>query len=235
MDGFFNKLVRIDLTRHSASEEALPDDLLERCLGGKGLGTHLMLQEIPERSDALSEDNKLILATGPAAGTRIWGSARYGVFTKSPLTGIYGESYAGGKVAPVFKKTGCDAIILEGRSPEPVWLEVTDRGITFHEASGLWGKDTYETEDAVTARAGKGAQSIVIGPAGENLVRFALIENNRWRSAGRCGMGAVLGSKNVKAVTFNGSAACSSIKSAINEGQCVDLLRHYLRPVKCPS
>jgi aldehyde:ferredoxin oxidoreductase len=135
------------------------------------------------------------------------GSSRYGVFTKSPLTGFYSESYAGGKTAEPMSRPGYDAIILQGKSPKPVFLEVSDRGVTFHDAAALWGKGTYETEDSVLETVGiQGAKAVVIGPAGENLVRFALIENDYWRSAGRTGVGAVMGSKKVKAMVFHGEA-----------------------------
>ncbi|WP_369689042.1 aldehyde ferredoxin oxidoreductase family protein [Carboxydothermus islandicus] len=176
-------------------------------IGGKGLGSYLLLNNVAPGIDPLSPDNKLIFTAGPAAGTGMLGSSRYGVFSKSPLTGLYAESYSGGKVAPAIRKTGYDAIILEGASSKPVYLEITDSTVKFHDATHLWGKDTYYTEDKVLEEVGvPGAQAVVIGPAGENLVRFACIENNYWRSAGRTGLGAVMGSKKVKAVVFHGQA-----------------------------
>ena len=139
----------------------------------------------------------------------MWSNSRYGVFSRSPLTGIYGESYAGGKAAPQIKRCGYDAIIIEGKSQQPIYLEITDKKVKFHNASHLWGKETYFTEDALLRQVRvKDAQAIVIGPAGENLVRFALIENNYWRSTGRCGFGAVMGSKNLKGIIFHGEAKC---------------------------
>jgi len=138
--------------------------------------------------------------------TAVPGSSRYGIFTKSPLTGIYSESYSGGHVAEYISRAGYDAVILEGASKIPVYLEITDEGVIFHEARHLWGKGTYETEDAVKEEIGdKKVAVLSIGPAGENLVRFAVIENDYWRSAGRTGVGAVLGSKKVKALVFHGS------------------------------
>ncbi|MEW6423753.1 MAG: aldehyde ferredoxin oxidoreductase family protein [Bacillota bacterium] len=203
--GFHGKLLRIDLNSQSFREEIIPLKILQRYLGGKGLGSYLLLNNVPAGIDPLSPDNKLVFVVGPATGTRLPGASRYGLYSKSPLTGGYGESYAGGKVAPKIKATGYDAIIVEGRAKEPVFLEVSDQVIKFHSARDLWGKDTYTAEDAVLERAdGKDAQAVVIGPAGENLVRLACVENNYWRSAGRGGLGAVLGSKNVKAVVFHG-------------------------------
>jgi aldehyde:ferredoxin oxidoreductase len=205
MQGFHGKLLRVGLNSQTFAEEKIPETILKTYLGGKGLGSYLLLQNIAPGIDPLSRDNKVIFTVGPATGTRMSGSSRHGLFSKSPLTGGYAESYAGGKVAPKIKAAGYDALILEGRAQEPVFLEISERGVKFHPAGDLWGKDTYAAEDAVLERTGiPGAQAVVIGPAGENLVRLACVENNYWRSSGRGGLGAVLGSKNVKAVVFHG-------------------------------
>lgn len=207
MFGFYGKLLRVNLTTKETSVEEISPEIFKSYLGGKGLGSYLLLQNVSPGTDPFSPDNKIIFATGNATGTNMWGSSRYGVFTRSPLTGLYAESYSGGKVAPALKKTGYDAIILEGRAQKPVYLEISDKKVVFHDASHLWGKDTYTTEDTVIKEVGvPGAQAVVIGQAGENLVRFACIENNYWRSAGRTGTGAVMGSKNLKAVVFHGNA-----------------------------
>jgi aldehyde:ferredoxin oxidoreductase len=207
MRGFFGKVLRIDLSDQTHRVEAVDDSVFRRYLGGKGLATHLLLEHNPSGVDPLSEENHLIFALGPTTDTPIAGSSRYGVFTKSPLTGFYSESYSGGKTAEPMSRAGYDAIMLYGKSPKPIFLEITDRGIHYHDARSLWGKGTYETEDAVLKAVGvKGAKAVVIGPAGENLVRFALIENDHWRSAGRTGVGAVMGSKKVKAIVFHGEA-----------------------------
>jgi aldehyde:ferredoxin oxidoreductase len=165
-----------------------------------------LLENVGPGVDPLSPGNKLIFTTGAATDTIMVGNSRYGVYGKSPQTGGYAESYSGGRVAPAMRRTGYDAIIIEGASEKPVMLEISDSGVTFHDASGLWGKDTYAAEQAALDKVNiPGAQALVIGPAGENLVRFACIENNRWRSAGRTGMGAVMGSKKLKAVVFHGN------------------------------
>jgi aldehyde:ferredoxin oxidoreductase len=205
MKGFFNKILRINLKTKTFREEAIADSVYETYLSGKGLGIYLLMKENPPGVDPLSPQNKLIFCVGPATDTRIYGSCRHGVFTKSPLTGIYSESYSGGKAAEPMSRTGYDAFILEEASSKPVWIEISDRKVTFHEAKDLWGKDTYSTEDEVLKRANqKGAATLVIGPAGENLVRYAVIENDYWRSLGRTGVGAVMGSKKVKAIAFHG-------------------------------
>jgi aldehyde:ferredoxin oxidoreductase len=209
MKGFYNKLLRIDLTNRIISKEEISDDILKANLGGKGLGGYLLLKEIHLNVNPLSPENKLIFVIGPATGSKIWSNSRYGVFSKSPLTGIFGESYSGGKVAPRIKATGYDAIILEGESQSPVYLEISDQKVKFHDANHLWGKETYSTEDQILKEINvSDAQAIVIGPAGENLVNFALIENNFWRSAGRTGMGALMGSKKVKGIVFHGNSKC---------------------------
>jgi len=206
MKGFFNKLLRIDLKEKQYAAEPIPDSILKQTLGGKGLGTYLLLENNPEGIDPLSPENCFIIALGPVSDTRIPGSSRYGIFTKSPLTEIYSESYAGGHVAEPMSKAGYDAVILEGASKEPVYIEISDKEVLFHNASRLWGKSTYETEDFIKDEINAGQVAVLsIGPAGENLVRFAVVENDYWRSAGRTGVGAVLGSKRVKALAFHGS------------------------------
>ncbi len=206
MDGFYNKVLHINLNQRSFEEEAINDEVYREYLGGKGLGTYLLLNNTKAGVDPLSEGNALIFATGPATGTAVWGSSRYGVFTKSPLTGLYAESYAGGRVAEPLSRTSYDAIVIQGASKNPIYLEISDKGVKFHNASHIWGKDTYETEDIIHREVGvKNAGIAVIGPAGENLVRFACIENDYWRSVGRCGAGAVMGYKKIKGVAFHGN------------------------------
>jgi aldehyde:ferredoxin oxidoreductase len=212
MHGFFNKLLKIDLTRQGWEVEELPDELLRRVLGGKGLASHLLLQHNPPGVEPLGPDNRLIFATGPVAGTGIWGSCRHGVFTKSPQTGFFSESYSGGTAAEPMSATGYDAIIITGAAEEPTWLEISPGAVEFHRAGDLWGKGTYTAEDRLKGwikenrpQAGR-VGAVVIGPAGENLVTFAVIENDYWRSAGRTGVGAVMGSKRLKGVAFWGDA-----------------------------
>jgi aldehyde:ferredoxin oxidoreductase len=203
--GFHNKVLHIDLSQRSFEEEPIDDAIYREFLGGKGLATHLLLKNTKAGVKPLSPENVIILATGPATDTRTYGSCRYGVFTKSPLTGIYCESYSGGRMAEPLSRTGYDAIIIKGASKKPVYLEITHQKVIFHDASHLWGKDTFATEDAIREEVGRRDAGIgTIGPAGENLVKFALIENDRWRSAGRAGAGAVLGAKKIKGIAGYG-------------------------------
>ena len=211
MHGFFDQVILVDLYNKSFEIIGISDSYLKENLGGKGLATQLLLKYNPPQVDPLSPDNHLIFTTGPVTGSAIYGSCRFGVFAKSPLTGFYGESYSGGWVPEAISRTGYDAIVIRGVSEEPTVLEINENGAFFHPAEDLWGMDTYAAEQKVVERWGhqtRGAKksgAVVIGPAGERLVRFALLENDRWRSAGRTGLGAVMGSKKLKAVLFNGS------------------------------
>jgi len=205
MNGYFSKLLRIDLSGKTFTYEPIPAAVLETHLGGKGLGTHLLLTENPPNVDPFSPDNRFIIATGPATGTRLWSQSRYGVFSKSPATGGYCESYCGGALAPKIKGCGVDAVIIEGRCDTLTGLVIGEEGVAFVDAAEVQGKDAFEAEDFILARSPDGAGAMTIGPAGENGVAFACVKSDRWRSVGRGGMGAVLGSKNVKAISFSGT------------------------------
>ena len=206
MKGFFQRLIIIDVTKQETSVQPISELTLKQYLGGKGLATQLLMEHNPPKVDPLSPENHFIIALGPVTDSRIYGGCRYGIFSKSPLTGFYAESYSGGKVAVSMSRTGYDIIMIRGASGSPVWLEISDKGVLFHNADDLWGMETYQTEDKVKELCGvKGCGAMVIGPAGENLVKFAVVENDYWRSAGRTGMGAVLGSKKIKALVFHGN------------------------------
>ncbi|MCP3924749.1 MAG: aldehyde ferredoxin oxidoreductase family protein [Desulfobacterales bacterium] len=210
MHGFYNLIITINLSEISFKIEKIPDDILKRYLGGKGLATWLLYERNPEGVDPLSSENHLIFATGSVTGGTTWGASRYGVFTKSPLTGLYAESYSGGRVPEAVSATGFDAIIIKGKANGLKIIEVTPAGVLFHDAENLKGKDTFETEVYIKKRClGRKKKnwkkgSVVIGPAGENGVAFSIIKNDGWRCAGRAGTGTVLGSKNIKGIIFSG-------------------------------
>lgn len=207
MKGFFQRLIIIDVTSQRLSVEPISEERLTKYMGGKGLGTHLLLEHNPPKVDPFSPENHFIIGLGPATDSKLYGSCQYGIYTKSPLTGFYGESYSGGSVAVPMSRAGYDFIIIRGAATNPVWLEVSDNGVKFHSADDIWGMETYQTEDLVKMRCGvRDCGALVIGPAGENLVRFAVVENDYRSSAGVCGMGAVLGSKKIKAIVFHGSS-----------------------------
>lgn len=204
MDGFFKQFLSIDLSRQTFSMESLSEAQLAQTLGGKGLATRLLLDHNPQEVDPLSQENHLIFTLGPVTDTSIWGGCRYGIFSKSPLTGFFAESYSGGSIAVPMSRCGFDAFVIHGAAQEPVWLEINESGVRFHSAQELWGTETYAAQDAIQDMAGPEAGVLVIGPAGENLVRWAVVENDYWRSAGRAGMGAVMGSKKIKGIAFHG-------------------------------
>ncbi len=205
MKGFFNKLLTVDMTEKTFHVRELDNKIMESTLGGKGLATFLLLENNPAGVDPLEPDNHIIIASGPATDSSIYGSCRHGIFCKSPLTSFYGESYSGGSLALPLSRTGFDAVMIKGASPEPVWLEITEHGVVFHDAIKIWGKDTFDSEIYIKEKSrAKKSGVMVIGPAGENLVRFAVIKNDKWRVAGRTGMGAVFGSKKIKGMSFYG-------------------------------
>jgi aldehyde:ferredoxin oxidoreductase len=244
MKGFFNRLLRIDLSTNKATVEPIPDSILQSYLGGKGLGSYLLLKENPPRIDPFSPQNRLIFTLGPLADTPFYGSSRYAVFTKSPQTGIYSESYSGGKITLSLSRTGYDAIIIEGESDHPIFVEIGDENVFFHNASHLWGKETYEAEEAILEGVGSnGSGALVIGPAGENLVKFAVIESEHWRSLGRAGIGAVMGSKKLKGIVFHGKKRrkladplalkklAQEFKERVKDQQIVAIYKKYGTPM----
>jgi aldehyde:ferredoxin oxidoreductase len=211
MRGFYHRILFVDLTLKRFRVEPPYEKVLGGALGGKGLASHLLLSLNPARVDPVSPENFLIFATGPACGNLVWGSSRYGVFTKSPQTGFYSESYAGGRVPEAMDSAGYDAIVISGKSKVPMVLVIDPRGATFHEAGNLWGMDTHQSEDEAVRKFARKtgnrrfrAGAVVIGPAGEHQVCFSVIENDYWRCAGRTGAGSVMGSKRLKAIVFQG-------------------------------
>ena len=215
VNGFFNRLLRVDLTAGSYSYEEIPDSLLRRSLGGKGLGACLLMKENPTGVDPLSPSAVFILAVGPLTGTRMWSNSRFAAFAKSPATGGYGESYCGGSLAGQLKGCGVDAVVLTGRRERLGFLVVGEQGVAFLDAEDTRGQDTVVSEERLLAQSPKGARALVIGPAGENLSAIACIKSDRWRSLGRGGMGAVLGSKNVKGMSFTGSLRAAIADEAL--------------------
>src|SRR5664280_872703 len=198
-------LLRIDLTTRTTSEETVPPELIKELIGAKGIGTHYLCEEVGPEVDPLSPGNKLIFVVGPMGGTTMLGSNRYALYFASPLTGGYGECYSGGNLTPQFARTGYKVVIIEGKADGPIYLEISEEGATFHDASDLWGMDAFKAEDEILARTPhKKAQACVIGQAGEKLVRFACVNNNYWHQLGRGGPGAVYGSKNLKGIVWHG-------------------------------
>jgi aldehyde:ferredoxin oxidoreductase len=205
MKGYKGCILRVDLTSGSIVREELPQTLADRYIGGKGLGTALHCGENPPAVDSLSPGNRMFFVTGPGAGTSLPTACRSGLFCRSPLNGLGVDSYCGGSFGHFMKKAGYDVIVVEGRANSPAHLRIADGSVSIEDASDLWGKDIYETEAAVKERAGEGARVLSIGPAGERLVRYACIGHDRNRHFGRMGSGAVMGSKNLKAISVTGT------------------------------
>ena len=193
--------LRVNLTTGKISTENTPLDLAKQYIGGRGLGSRILINEIDPKVDPFSPDNKLIFVTGPLTNTTAPTGGRYMVVTKSPLTGTIASSNSGGVWGAYFKQAGYDMVIFEGKSEKPVYLSVSEEGVELKDAGHVWGKRVEETTNILSAESGQKRVSVsCIGPAGENLVLFASIMNEVHRAAGRSGVGAVMGSKNLKAV-----------------------------------
>lgn len=204
MNGYVGKVLRVNFSTQEVKVEELNLELAQKYIGARGLGVKTFIDEVDPKVDPLSEDNKLIIATGPLTGAPMPTSGRYMVVTKSPLTGTIAISNSGGKWGVKFKSTGYDMIIMEGKSEKPVYLYIDDETVEIKDAEKYWGMVSSEVTDALT-EAYPGTNVMCIGPAGEKLSPMAAIMNDVDRAAGRGGVGAVMGSKNVKAVVVKGS------------------------------
>ncbi len=200
------RLLRADLTRGTVAVENIRPDWLRDYLGGRGLAARYLLEELDPKVDPLSPSNKLIFATGPLTGTPVPCGARYMVVTKGALTNAITTSNSGGHFGPELKFAGYDMVIVEGRAPNPVYLFIDDDRVEVRDASLHWGRTVGDTEDGLRQELGIPRLRVAcIGPAGEKLVRFACIMNDKHRAAGRSGVGAVMGSKNLKAIAVRGT------------------------------
>ena len=229
MKGYQNKILEVDLSKKSTGTISIEEDVLREYLGGSGLAAKLFLDRGLQDVDPLSPENQLFIMTGPLAGTGFPGAARFAVAAKSPLTRLWGEANCGGHFGAQLKFAGYDGIIVKGQAAGPVYLWINDDKIEFRDASHLWGKDVYETEDLMKAEMkGKGVEGGVrllsIGPAGENQVKFAAVAGEKGDFAGRCGLGAVMGSKKLKAIVLRGTqdvpiADPEGFKNAVHEAR----------------
>jgi aldehyde:ferredoxin oxidoreductase len=205
-DGYNGLILRVNLSTRSTSFEELDPVFCRRYIGGAGFAIYYLWKELKPGIDALGPDNKLIFALGPVSGLTLPGAARHCVCAKSPLTGGIAKAEAGGFWGAELKRAGYDAIIIEGKADKPVYLWIHDKEAAIRDAGPLWGKETKETESAVRAELGdERVQLASIGPGGEHLVRYACIMHGLFDAAGRGGLGAVMGSKNLKAVAVRGS------------------------------
>ena len=204
MNGYTGHILRVNLsTGHIAAGE-LNANTAHRTIGGRGLAAEVLLSEMPAGIDPLGPDNKLVIVTGPFQNTPIPGGTRFAVCAKSPLTGGWGEANAAGSLGPMLKRAGYDALVVEGQSPTPVYLWVSDEGVELRDASALWGLPTGDTLETIRAQTTEKAEVATIGCAGENLVRYAAVISDYDRAAARSGMGAVMGAKRLKAIAIHG-------------------------------
>jgi len=215
LHGWTGQLLRIDLTEGSITNEPLKMDWARQYIGGRGLGTKYLYEEIDPRCDPLGPENKVIFATGPLTGTYAPTGGRYMVICKGPLTDAIACSNSGGYWGPELKFAGYDMVVLEGRAPKPVYVWINDDHVEIRDAAHVWGKQIEESEDVIRAETDPQARVSGIGPAGENLNLTACIINDKSRAAGRSGVGAAMGAKNCKAIAVRGTGAV----------QCADALK----------
>src|SRR5512143_1313951 len=206
MDGFLGKILRVDLSREKLWDEALNEDYARNYVGGSGLAARYLYDMLEADTDPLGPGNPLFFLTGPLVGTSMSSAGRYSACARSPLTGIWGEANSGGFFGPELRYAGYDGVLITGRSEKPAWLSVLNGQAELHAADGLWGCDIYETQTQLRERLGDARVRVAcIGVSGENLVKLAGIANDHGRFAARTGLGAVMGSTNLKAIAARGS------------------------------
>lgn len=207
--GYTGVLLRVDLTKGTLTRETVSPAVQRSYMGGTGLGAYILYNEVPAGVDPLSPGNRLVFSTGPFTGSGVPGSGNYSVVTRSPLSGFAVSAQSNGHFGAVLKRAGFDAVIFQGASPSPVYLHVKNGEAYLEDAGEVWSKDTFETEDLLAEKhRRKGSQRprvACIGPAGENMVLFAAVENDMGHIAASGGVGAVMGSKKLKAVVVEGN------------------------------
>src|SRR5487761_2370249 len=211
--GWTRKILRVDLGKGTCKSEPLDMELAQQYLGQRGLATKYFVDEVAPTVDPLSAANKLIMATGPLTGTPASTGGRYSVITKGALTGAIACSTSGGYFGAEMKFAGWDMVIFEGKSAKPVYLSIEDDKAELRDASHLWGKTVWQTEEIIKkTHQDPQVRVASIGRAGENGVMYACIVNDLHRAAGRSGVGTVMGSKNLKAVAIRGTKGAGAIK-----------------------
>ena len=207
VNGYAGRMLRVNLTDNTLETAELTEDFCRRYVGANGFVGYYLLQEVPRGADPLGPDNALIFAAGPITGIPVAGAGRHALGGKSPLTGGYGESDVGGFFGAEMRHAGFDAILIKGRARKPVYLWVHDGEAEIRPAEHLWGMSTLECQHTLQAELGdQRIRTAAIGPAGERLVRYACVIHDLRHAAGRTGMGAVMGSKNLKAIAARGKA-----------------------------
>lgn len=230
MKGYFNNFLYIDLTAGTAEKRSLPETTLRQYIGGAGLGARLLYDGTGPETSPLGPENLLCLMTGPITGTKITGTGRHSAVFKSPLTGAWGEASVGGTWGRELKKAGYDGIIISGRAAKPLYLWINGDVVEFRDAGAVWGLDTYETDEALRQVTDPAAVVSCIGPAGENLALIAGIftDGAEGRTAARCGVGAVQGSKNLKAIVVRGHGTVPVADEAGLDADLKDFLPDFV-------
>jgi len=215
MYGYHGKILQVDLDNRKTKDISLNEDDLRNFIGGGGLAAKLLYPLMTRKPDPLGPQNPLLFITGPFTASPIPSTGRHTICARSPLTGFWGETSTGGFFGVALKSTGYDGLLVTGCSAQPVYILMHAGGVEIRDASHLWGKGFYETRDALLTEVGeKRARVTAIGQGGENLVRYAAVMNDDGRAAGRCGMGAVMGSKKLKAVVAYGDKRAPLADSA---------------------
>lgn len=226
LGGYTNKNLKIDLTTLKIEIKTLSEKILRQFIGGWGLGVKILYDELSPGIDAFDPENRLLFITSPLVGTLTPAANQYAAMAKSPLTGFIGIARSHGFFAPELKFAGYDSIIISGRSEKPSYIWINDDRVTVEDASSFWGLDTYECEEKIKKELGDSKVKVAcIGKAGENLIRFASIMNDRGHAAGRCGIGAVMGSKNLKAVAVRGNRKVP----VVNEKEILEQRKIWLK------
>lgn len=206
MDAYTGRVLHVDLGRRKSHVEVLEPDFLQKYLGGVGLATRLLVDNAEPGCDPLGEENAIAIAVGALAGTMVPCSGKHALAAKSPLTGSIGDSLSSSYWSHTLRRAGYDAMVITGKAAEPTYVFVDNEYVLFRDAEALWGKESFATEEAIRAEIGDiRARVSCIGVAGEKLVRYACVSNDRGRQAGRTGVGAVWGSKNLKAIAVRGT------------------------------
>jgi aldehyde:ferredoxin oxidoreductase len=205
LGGYKGKLLHVDLTTEKVNVINLPEELMRKYIGGRGLGAKLFWDLIPPKVDPLGPENVLMMLTGPVGGTMVPGAGKHVFVTKGPASGGWLDAYSSGRMTPELKFAGYDGLIITGKAKTPVYIVIQDQKVEIRDASHLWGKNSFEVETYIRETFHPECGEFCIGPAGENLVKYACINSDYFRQAGRGGVGAVMGSKNLKLVAVKGS------------------------------
>ncbi|MEM3507569.1 MAG: aldehyde ferredoxin oxidoreductase N-terminal domain-containing protein, partial [Candidatus Bathyarchaeia archaeon] len=226
VQGYAGFILEVDLSKNKVERKALREELIHEFLGGRGFSSRLIYENVKPKISPFSPDNVLAIAAGALVGTPVWSANRYSVCAKSPL-GIFGWSSSGGHWAPELKLSGYDAIMIKGKAEKPVYLWISNDQVEIRNANGIWGKNAIEAVELIKEELNeKDIETIAIGQAGENLVNYASIVTvgRIRRAAGRSGMGAIMGSKNLKAIAVKGEKSIDIAKPELLEKTLIEIL-----------